>query len=166
MIAAALGEEDVGRRVSLPVIPGFENLFLKSIADSLVKRRKAICYRCDKVELSRAMDLKGDVPFERLDLEIRFGAHGSTRLHFTAWEDSMAWVWVGNHKKKVGWVFEIKLHTDLWNLAPRDIIQRIEDTIALSPWEARSADAQDQLQLEKVWHSEERPAEQRRRKRR
>jgi len=139
---------------------------LKSIADTLVKRRRAMCYRCDRVELSRTTDLKGDVTFERLNLEMRFGAHGSTRLHSTAWEDSMAWVWVGHHKKNVGWVFEIKLHTDLWNLAPGDIVQRIEATTSLSPWEARSADAQDQLRLEKVWHSEQRRAEQRRRKRR
>jgi hypothetical protein len=164
MSTAAPGEADVGRHMSWPNVPDFVNIFLQSVADALVKRRKAISYRLDRLEITRTTDLKGNVPFERLNLVMR--PHGRTSFHFTAWEDSMAWVWVGNRKKTGGWIFEIKLHTDLWNLAPRDIVQRIEDTIFLCPWEARPADVQDQLGLEKIWNSVERLAEQRKRKRR
>lgn len=135
----------MGRRTSFPEIPVFENFFLKSIADALAKRRKALSHGCDNIELTCSTDLKGKLPFERLDLTLWFGRSASDRICFTAWEDSLAWVWVGEHKKKAGWIFEAKLHANLRDFEPRDIVRRVEATRCV----------QDQAALEKLWNSPE-----------
>ena len=143
-------------RERLRDIPAFENRFLKSIVVAFLRRRKAICTRLDSVDMAGTIDLKGEVRFERLDLRMKLRAN--TRLTFTAWEDSMAWVWLGRRKKNAGWIFDISLHVDLWNVAAEDIVRRIEATMSLCPWEEKSSGAEEERSLIQVWTPTAKPA--------
>jgi len=137
--------------------PVFENFFLRAVADAIAKRRKALSHHRESLVIERGVDERGGVTFERLDLEIGFLGRPRTALHFTAWEDSSAWVCLSRHKTKVGYIFKIELHTNLWNLDALEIVRRIESTIALEPLEVRELSPEEEERIRAVWSSTERP---------
>jgi hypothetical protein len=133
--------------------PAFESGFLRSLNAALLRRRKAILNHLKRLDLHRGWDERNNIAFERMDLEMQFLAPPGTSLRFTAWEDSMAWVSVRQLKKKVGWKFRVEFHTDLWDIAPGDIVHRIEATMALRPSCVRTAIPEDEDRLKRVWTS-------------
>ena len=131
--------------------PPLENVFLKALSAALGQRWKALSYRSRKFRLESSLDSRGGVTFERLDFEINLDLSGRSQVRFTAWEDSQSWIWMGRLKKNAGWIYKVESHCNLWGLPASEIVQRIEATIRMSPFEDRTSTPEDVAQLEKIW---------------
>lgn len=111
-------------------VPPFENLYLQSIADAIAKRRKAIKNHLGEFSLGRIYDKRGNVSFERLDLNLRWLDHAN-RMSLAIWEDARAWIYVVRLETKAGKTFESELQTNLWDVTSGVIVRRIESTLSL-----------------------------------
>ena len=106
----------------------FENLFLRGIADAILKRRKAIRYKTDRFAMDRGVDRKEGLTFERLDLSVE---RHRRDYEFTFWEDSVAWIWARQVHPKKGTLFKFGFHAEVWNLPAKVVVARIESTILM-----------------------------------
>jgi hypothetical protein len=104
----------------------FESLALRSLAEAIRRRRKAIRHKADHFALERGVDRRDGVAFERLDLSL-------TRLrrdfHFTFWEDALAWISVRQVHPKKGVIVNIGFHTEIWDVPANVVVARLESTI-------------------------------------
>ena len=101
----------------------FENLALRSLAEAILRRRKAFRHKSDRFALDRGVDRRDGLAFERLDLSL-------TRLrrdfHFTFWEDALAWISIRQVHPKKG---VIGFHTEIWDIPAKVVVARLESTI-------------------------------------
>lgn len=141
----------MGKAEPSEATPTFENRTLAAVAAAILKRRKAIRYSSEMI-LERAQDRRGGIAFERLNLTLRM--RSSLRIWFSFWEDSAAWVCIRRHHKKLGWTFVLELQCNVWDLTPKDIVQRIESTRNTFPPVDRAATAEDQEELRRIWSAD------------
>jgi hypothetical protein len=135
--------------------PPFENLFLKSIADALARRRKAIRYHLKALTLDRSIDEADGISFERLDLNLKCAVPHATSLQFVAWEDSRSWICLLQHQKKVGWTFKLELRPDLWDFDGPEIVRRIEATVARLPSKVAPLTTDAEESIRAIWISKQ-----------
>lgn len=104
----------------------FENLALRSLAEAILRRRKAFRHKSDRFALDRGVDRRDGLAFERLDLSL-------TRLrrdfHFTFWEDALAWISIRQVHPKKGVIVNVGFHTEIWDIPAKVVVARLESTI-------------------------------------
>jgi hypothetical protein len=114
---------------SAPAWPDFESPLLQAISAALRRRGKAIRYHA-RLVCQQEWEESADRVRERLNIDLA----GTVKVRLSVWCDGVMWLCVcqGASGSHAGWAFQEQFHGEVRSLPAAEVVQRLEETWALS----------------------------------